>query len=526
MNRISLKMPQSAQRRLLLNSASGTILFCINIVVVFLISPVVVRQLGNRDYGLWDLLLSFCGYLGLLEMGIGPAIIRFIARSAAMEDRQESQRIFVTSAILLVTTGMASLAIMLLISLNPHRIFNISPTESPHLRVLCILAGCNILVQFSGTAPVAFLMGLQQHYQVNTLRMFLAGFSGAATYLALTSWGGSGLLWLSFMLLVGNLLQYSIFALWAMRSAAFVRRTTGLFSIGTIKSLFSFGMNSSLLMLADRIQRQSLPFVIGHSLGVAHIVFYSIPARLIEYGMSLIMTIGFPITPLFSAVEAHSGLAAARQSWLDTSRWMQIVVMWIAVGLAFLGVDFIAIWMGPEYAKHGKWIVIFLSTAMFVSGLAPNSGRVLVALGKHGQVALRLVVISLFAMAASVWAARPLGLTGVALIVSLANIGGFILCWQRACACLKMSLIQHLRISLLSTIPPAAAFAVVLGGLNTIVKPWNYVSLATQALGASVFYLPAVWFFALTRAERATLAGWMINCFRRPGNKSAEQQVF
>ena len=54
------------RKKLLLNSLSGTSFYLINIVVAFIMSPVIIRALGNRDYGLWELVMSVIGYMGLL----------------------------------------------------------------------------------------------------------------------------------------------------------------------------------------------------------------------------------------------------------------------------------------------------------------------------------------------------------------------------------------------------------------------------------------------------------------------------
>jgi len=43
----------------------------ITMVVGFLMSPFVVHHLGNTGYGIWTLILSFCGYFGMLAK-LGP----------------------------------------------------------------------------------------------------------------------------------------------------------------------------------------------------------------------------------------------------------------------------------------------------------------------------------------------------------------------------------------------------------------------------------------------------------------------
>jgi len=364
-------------------------------------------------------------------------------------------------------------------------------------------------------------MGLQRHYRINFLRVVLAIASGVATYLALTRGGGNGLLWLSCLLLAGNVTQYSVFLAWAIKSLGPGGLSPRLFSLRTLKELVVFGVNSSLLMLSDRIQRTSVPFVISHTIGVASIVFYSIPARLAEYGLGLVTAIGFPLTPAFSAAEARGGVAEAREAWFVSSRPMQIVTLGIALGLGTLGHDFIAVWIGRQYANNAKWIVIFLAFTILVGGLAPNSTKLLVALGRHGQVAWKLVAISALAVLAAVVAGRHLGLAGIAAAVSLANVAGFALCWHRACAYLGIKMFQHMRATIVSVGPSVAVFAAALLGLRALIRPSDYAGLAVVAGVSCLLYLGAVWRLAFDREARRAMAARLAASVARLTGKPA-----
>ncbi len=516
---------KSMKKYLFINSASSTLAFLLNVAVVFVMSPIIVRQLGNTGYGIWDLLLSFCGYLGLLELGIGPAIIRFVAKSATLEEKQETQQIFVTSATTLSLMGLACLAVLSLISLNPHRIFNTSPQQNPYMPALCILAGANLFVQFAGTSSVACLMGLQQHYRINLLRMALGVLSAIATWAALTRWGGDGILWLSAILLAGNVFQYTIFSSWAIRNIGATGLSLKLFSKKKLKQMFLFGINSSLIMLSDRIQRQSVPFVIGHTMGVANIVFYSIPARITEYGLSLLSSVGLPITPLLSAVDAKDGLKATRQAWIETGRWLQILQMLIALGVGFLGTSFIGIWMGTQYAERGKWVVLCISGAMFVGGLAPNSARLLVALGRHGEVAMKLVVISLIAIFTAIMLAPRTGLPGIAAAISLANMANFIVCWRKSCNCLDISTGKYLKDTLVAMGPPTVIFAIIAFLLGATAEPNTYPRLILNAAAASAGYLAAAWFSAIGLKDRRAMGARLVRLIHQRRIRQSPQRI-
>ena len=55
--------------------------------ITFVLSPFVVHQLGDTRYGLWAVVGSLVGYLGLLDLGIRVGVTRFVARHEAHGDK-------------------------------------------------------------------------------------------------------------------------------------------------------------------------------------------------------------------------------------------------------------------------------------------------------------------------------------------------------------------------------------------------------------------------------------------------------
>jgi len=75
--------------RVVLNSLSGVGLFLTDAIVSLIMTPIIVLSLGNRDYGLWELMLSIVGYLGILDIGMGPAVMRDVAHAEARSDTSQ-----------------------------------------------------------------------------------------------------------------------------------------------------------------------------------------------------------------------------------------------------------------------------------------------------------------------------------------------------------------------------------------------------------------------------------------------------
>ena len=53
----------------------------INVIISFVCIPIMLKLMGQSEYGLYSLVASFIGYLSVLDMGFGNAMIRFVSKT-------------------------------------------------------------------------------------------------------------------------------------------------------------------------------------------------------------------------------------------------------------------------------------------------------------------------------------------------------------------------------------------------------------------------------------------------------------
>jgi O-antigen/teichoic acid export membrane protein len=63
-------------------------------ITAFVTAPVLVGKLGAEGYGLYMLILSISGFAGMVDMGLGEATLRFVARYHARGDTEGINRVF------------------------------------------------------------------------------------------------------------------------------------------------------------------------------------------------------------------------------------------------------------------------------------------------------------------------------------------------------------------------------------------------------------------------------------------------
>src|ERR1700674_1012738 len=75
---------------------------------VFL-SPYVVHHLGNAVYGVWTVILSLTGYLGLLDLGVRGAVTRYVAKFHAERDHRRAGEVASSAMVIFGTVGLIAL---------------------------------------------------------------------------------------------------------------------------------------------------------------------------------------------------------------------------------------------------------------------------------------------------------------------------------------------------------------------------------------------------------------------------------
>ena len=56
-------------------------------IISIIYTPIMLRLLGQSEYGIYNISNSIIGYLGVLDFGLGNAVIRYTSQYRALEDK-------------------------------------------------------------------------------------------------------------------------------------------------------------------------------------------------------------------------------------------------------------------------------------------------------------------------------------------------------------------------------------------------------------------------------------------------------
>ena len=155
--------------RLLLNTGSNYVILLLRIVMTFVLTPLYVKFLGVYDFGIWELVVATLGYAGLLDLGLGFSISRFIAKYRAEDNHEALLKVFNTVTAFLTSIGLLLALVALGIALwAPELLAPASGAQRPYSLFLSIIA-LQAFISFPGVVAGGCLDGYQKYYVKNFL---------------------------------------------------------------------------------------------------------------------------------------------------------------------------------------------------------------------------------------------------------------------------------------------------------------------------------------------------------------------
>lgn len=381
--------------------------------VSFFLSPFVVHRLGDSAYGIWVLLGSFVGYLGLLDFGVRGAVTRFVAASHARLDHREAS--VIVAAALKLFGLLSALAIVLaaVLAIVMGDLFNIPPALLPESRLVVFLGGLTVATAFMGGVFGGVVAGLHRFDIDAVIEIAVTALRAVAVVVAL--YAGYGLVGLS-------VIQLAISVIRGVAAYIVVRHLYPDLELNTagstgpaIRQLLSFSLFSSLIHFSGLLIYQTDTVIIGAFLPIGFVTYYAIASNLGEYARQLVSALSRIAQPRASAAEAVGGSAAVRALILEIAPRATLMTVPIALTFMIRGDHFIDLWMGPEYSAQAAPVLSILAIAVWFAGGRMITTATIMGMNRHRRLAAAFLVEAATNVGLTIALIGSMGLPGVAI---------------------------------------------------------------------------------------------------------------
>jgi O-antigen/teichoic acid export membrane protein len=404
--------PSQRKPRVVRNVVTNWGAYIISMGVNFLLSPYVVRHLGNVGYGVWTLILSLTGYLGLLDLGVRGAVTRYVAKFHSEANHKKSSEVASSAAIIFGMAGLIAILASFVCAFGVIGHLHIPPEYLTAARAVLVLTGLSIATSLINGVFGGILVGLQRFDLTNGIEVSINLLRAASIVLALHF--GRGIVTLACLQLAFTLARWATNVALTRHFYPELHIRLGAANRASIKLIFSFSMFSFLMHVSASLIYASDNVVIGTYLPVTFVTFYVIGGNLVEYARVLVSSISQTLTPLASSTETRGNPEELKRLVLVSSRWASMVILPVTCTFLLRGRTFIGLWMGWNYADISGHVLRVLSITLLFWGANCAIAGIFLGLSKHRPIVPALIFEGLCNLTLSVFLVKRIGIVGVA----------------------------------------------------------------------------------------------------------------
>lgn len=343
-----------------------------NLVIMFFMSPFVIHRLGDVDYGVWSLMMTLTGYLGLVEIGTRGGLGRFINYYLGKKDIPKVNGVINTAMAIFVTLGGVLLAVSAVLAALLHLIFPKIPAELlPATRIILFLIAGNLWISFLSAAFRQLLEAHERFDLRNVVDLSVVLVRTGLTVAVLLL--GRGLVALAVIQVATSVLGMSAAYILARRVFPRLELRPALISRERFKELFGFSIWAFIGGLSYRLLYSGDNIVIGILLGPKWVTYYSVGGLLLYRSRELISQASSIFAPQIMQDCATGDYKSLRILFRRGSNLTMGICILVFVGMLVFGKEFIILWMGPEFAISYRILAIltvssFMAVAFQISG--------------------------------------------------------------------------------------------------------------------------------------------------------------
>ncbi|WP_295617939.1 oligosaccharide flippase family protein [uncultured Intestinimonas sp.] len=408
---------------------AGALLSYLNLlignIIPFIYTPIMLRMLGQAEYGLYGIANSIMGYIGLLNFGIGGTIVRYLAKYRATGDREQEERvaglfvkIYGTICCLILTAGFLLAANIELYGRS------LTSEELETLRVLVVLMTINtaLFLPFSVFSSIVIA---HEKYVVNKLIGILSTVASPLLNLALLfcGFGSVGLVLSSTAM---NFLTYGIYTWYALRKLE-IRPSFHRTEPGLLREILKFSSFVFLASMVDILYWSTDKLIIGWAIGAAATAVYNIGSTFNGYVTNLSTAISGLLVPRLTDMAVKDAPKEQFTAlFIKIGRLQFLLLSFVVSAFVAFGRQFIALWAGPGY--EASYYVALLTMLPVTVPLIQNTGlNILYALNKHQFRSVVYLCVALLNIVLTFWWVEDYGIIGAAMATCLAYVLGNII---------------------------------------------------------------------------------------------------
>lgn len=401
----------------------------IGIIVGLVYTPVMIKSLGQNEYGLYQLVLSVINYLNLMNLGFNGAYIRYyvIARTKGDDNEVANvngmfMRVFLVIACLCLFAG-----IVLLFNIN---VLGNQLTTNDYViaRKLLIIMVINLAISFPNSLYVAFMSANERFVYQKAIGILLnIAIPILNIPLLYMGFGSVGVVSVTLLLTVIRL----ILNMWYCYVKLEMKINIKYFDNLIFKELLGYTFFIFLSDIVDQLNSNVDKFLLGRIIGTIPVAIYSVGYNLKNYYTTVSWIVPEMYVPKANRlVISNSDSEDLTDVFTKVGKINNYLMLLVLSGFILIGRQFVNLWVGNEY-DISYFAALILMLAGYIPAIQTLGVNIQNAKNMHKMRSIVYFLIACFNVLISIVLINKWGVVGTCLGTLFATLigHGFFMNW-------------------------------------------------------------------------------------------------
>ena len=391
--------------------------------IPFFYTPVMLRMLGEAEYGLYSLSSSVISYLSLLTFGFGSTIVRYITMFRATNEKEKEEKVF--GFFLALYCGIALIVMIcgFAIANNVDLIFHkgLFPEEIKKMYILVLIMTFNSALSFPISVFSSVIMSHEKYIFRRLVDMFSTVIAPIGNLVAL--YLGYASVGMAISSTVIQFIMLPINVIYCLKVLKIHPRLS-ILPKPMIKEMLGFSIFVFIGTIVDMLFWSTDKVILGMMASSTAVAVYNIGGTFNGMVTSLSSSISGVLTPRVTTMVAQDAKKGELTDlFIRVGRIQYLIVALVISGFAVFGQEFLILWAGEKFLKS-YWIAILTLLPLCIPLIQNTGVSIVVAQNKHQFRSIIYLIIAIINVISTYCVVPYLGEVGAALCSGVSYIVG------------------------------------------------------------------------------------------------------
>lgn len=404
---------------------SGVVLSYVSIITSTLVqliyTPFLTRMLGQSEYGLYSIVASIIGYLTVLDLGFGNAIIVYTAKYRSKKEYVKEKKMQGMFKIIFYIIGIIAFILGIILYFNIDKLFSKSMTslELSKAKIMMLILSFNLLITFAFSIYSSILTAYEK-FTFLKLMSILNTVLKPLIMIPLLFLGYKSITMCFCITLVNIIVMLSNY--FYCKNKLNINVKYNGFDKKMFAEMFAYSFFIFLAVIVDKVNWNVDQIIIGIVSGTIAVSVYSIASQLNQLFILLSTAVSGVFLPKMSKMIAEGATSdKLTDEIIKVGRIQYYMIFLMASGFVLVGKEFIMWWVGKEYMK--SYYIALLLIIPLCFPLIQNLGiSIMQAMNKHKFRAILTSIMAIINIVVSYFLTKLYGALGAAFGTALSLV--------------------------------------------------------------------------------------------------------